>query len=660
MSSTTARKIVQNAKRNPQITSAAIQDSLKTSGVAVSRCTIRRHLKLHGRVARRKPLLRKCHKVSHLQYAKQHRDKTQNFWNKCKQVYPQFQQNYSHFVAVMASCTTTAKDLPGSSADVLCPADCLTKGGSVWGTDVYTNDSSICRAAIHAGKIPNDGGQVSVHKTPGEASYNGSTRNGISTKNFGKWPGSFIFVTSTSTVTPEPTEGITQRLPVFCVQLTVLQMEHLFGELTCIQMIPPYVEQRSMLEKYPMMEDKSPCTRRQVRPVTMDLQEMGFPPRTLENGLDLLYFYTLTSTVTPEPTEGITQRLPVMASCTTTAKDLPGSSADVLCPADCLTNGGSVWGTDVYTNDSSICRAAIHAGKIPNDGGQVSVHKTPGEASYNGSTRNGISTKNFGKWPGSFIFVTSTSTVTPEPTGGITQRLPVMASCTTTAKDLPGSSADVLCPADCLTNGASVWGTDVYTNDSSICRAAIHAGKIPNDGGQVSVHKTPGEASYTGSTRNGISTKNFGKWPGSFIFVTSTSTVTPEPTEGITQRLPGIVQIIFGSKVSPWKMLPSELWQNIGIMCIILCNEKYTCHRDHLTFEVTLRGLNDRKYPKLGKSQYRYQYGLMHLSPRLGKISKKSVNFLLFFFHGWRYSWVCFSVPQFVRAYIEMVSGYCS
>lgn len=85
ISATTARKIVRDAKKNPQITSAEIQDSLKTSGVAVSRCTIRRHLQkngLHGRVARRKPLLRKCHKVSRLQYAKQHRDKPQNFWNK--------------------------------------------------------------------------------------------------------------------------------------------------------------------------------------------------------------------------------------------------------------------------------------------------------------------------------------------------------------------------------------------------------------------------------------------------------------------------------------------------------------------------------------------------------------------------------------------------
>ncbi|KAM4022151.1 cochlin-like isoform 2-T4 [Anomaloglossus baeobatrachus] len=104
-----------------------------------------------------------------------------------------------------------------------------------------------------------------------------------------------------------------------------------------------------------------------------------------------------------------------------------------------------------------------------------------------------------------------------------TKRPPVTASCNTTAKDLRGSPADVLCPADCLANGRPVWGTDVYTDDSSICRAAIHAGQIPNNGGQVSVQKSPGQSSYTGSTRNGITSLNYGPWPGSFIFVFSTS-----------------------------------------------------------------------------------------------------------------------------------------
>ncbi|KAM4021497.1 uncharacterized protein ACNLHF_026872 isoform 2-T2 [Anomaloglossus baeobatrachus] len=463
---------------------------------------------------------------------------------------------------VTASCTTTARDLPGSSAEVLCPADCLTNGGSVWGSDVYTDDSSICRAAIHAGKIPNNGGQVSVQKSPGQSSYTGSTRNGVSTKNYGPWPGSFLFI-STSPVSPEPTTETTQRPPVTAsCTTTARDLPGSSAEVLCpadcltnggsVWGSDVYTDDSSIC-RAAIHAGKIPNNGGQVS-VQKSPGQSSYTGST-RNGVSTKnygpwpgsFLFISTSPVSPEPTTETTQRPPVTASCTTTARDLPGSSAEVLCPADCLTNGGSVWGSDVYTNDSSICRAAIHAGKIPNNGGQVSVQKSPGQSSYTGSTRNGVSTKNYGPWPGSFLFI-STRPVSPEPTKETTQRPPVTASCTTTARDLPGSSAEVLCPADCLTNGGSVWGSDVYTNDSSICRAAIHAGKIPNNGGQVSVQKSPGQSSYTGSTRNGVSTKNYGSWPGSFLFI-STSPVSPEPTTETTQRPPVSSALVVALKV---------------------------------------------------------------------------------------------------------------
>ncbi len=48
ISATTARKIVRDAKKNPQIISADIPASLQKRGVAVSRCTMKRHLKKNG------------------------------------------------------------------------------------------------------------------------------------------------------------------------------------------------------------------------------------------------------------------------------------------------------------------------------------------------------------------------------------------------------------------------------------------------------------------------------------------------------------------------------------------------------------------------------------------------------------------------------------
>lgn len=63
----------------------------------------------------------------------------------------------------------------------------------------------------------------------------------------------------------------------------------------------------------------------------------------------------------------------------------------------------------------------------------------------------------------------------------------------------------------------SVWGTDIYTNDSSICTAAVHAGVITMDvGGPVRVTAVAGLGRYPGSRRNGVMTRSYGSWGGSF------------------------------------------------------------------------------------------------------------------------------------------------
>jgi hypothetical protein len=77
---------------------------------------------------------------------------------------------------------------------------------------------------------------------------------------------------------------------------------------------------------------------------------------------------------------------------------------------------------------------------------------------------------------------------------------------------------------DCLRGGSlnPVWGTDVYTDDSSVCTAAVHAGLITLDeGGVVVIRIRRGLEAYEGSTRNGVRTSAYEQWDGSFEFVTS-------------------------------------------------------------------------------------------------------------------------------------------
>lgn len=52
--------------------------------------------------------------------------------------------------------------------------------GGIWGTDIYTDDSAICAAAVHAGVITMAGGAVTVEIMAGQASYQSTNRNGVS------------------------------------------------------------------------------------------------------------------------------------------------------------------------------------------------------------------------------------------------------------------------------------------------------------------------------------------------------------------------------------------------------------------------------------------------------------------------------------------------
>ncbi len=70
------------------------------------------------------------------------------------------------------------------------------------------------------------------------------------------------------------------------------------------------------------------------------------------------------------------------------------------------------------------------------------------------------------------------------------------------------------------TISSRVWGTDTYTYDCSIASAAVHAGLITaQNGGTVTIEIRSGQASYKGSLRNGVTSKDWGAFGGSFIFI---------------------------------------------------------------------------------------------------------------------------------------------
>ena len=274
--------------------------------------------------------------------------------------------------------------------------------GMVYGTAVYADDSSLETAAVHAGYLRE--GQraiVKVKLLPGEDSYEGSTQNGVQSARYGRAGGSFRFVSATVT---RP------------------------------------IRNRSM----------------------------------------------------------------------TSFRDLVGESVTIPLVGS---KAGEVSGDGVYCDDSPPEVAAVHAG-ILTDGefGWIRISLLPGQTSYPGTSRNGVTGEAGGLCEGSFrIERAAAPYVVQLPLGEDASEIVDM----TKLRGRPDASFVVQVAG--AATGLWLWGSDVYTDDSSIAAAAVHAGLLKDhEVGFVRVVPLPGRDSYLPSLSNGVQSEAFGLWAGSF------------------------------------------------------------------------------------------------------------------------------------------------
>lgn len=193
----------------------------------------------------------------------------------------------------------------------------------------------------------------------------------------------------------------------------------------------------------------------------------------------------------------------VPGGCPSSFEGTPDQPLSCLCtPQAAAAEAAPVWGTDVYSDDSSICRAARHAGVVTAEGGMVTVTPAPGRAGYRGTPRNGVATLDWNPHhPRSFMVARP---------GEEPRQMPDQAGlCPGNFQGTPDQPLDCSCVAEATQFDAPVWGTDVYSDDSSICRAALHAGAVDSIGGRVRVTPLAGSDNYRGGTRNGVTTQDW-------------------------------------------------------------------------------------------------------------------------------------------------------
>ena len=177
-----------------------------------------------------------------------------------------------------------------------------------------------------------------------------------------------------------------------------------------------------------------------------------------------------------------------------------GDTALCQCASDAMS--GSVWGSDAYTSDSNVCAAARHAGAVSPAGGAVVLMGVAGQEAYEGSERNGITTRDWGSYGSSFIVASATA-------------MTALAECGVLPSDADRLTCQ--CPK-AVGNTGSLWGYGPYTSDSDICSAARHTGIIGTDGGAVTVLRTQGLEAYVGGTSNGVESSAWASYGSSIVF----------------------------------------------------------------------------------------------------------------------------------------------
>jgi LCCL domain len=205
------------------------------------------------------------------------------------------------------------------------------------------------------------------------------------------------------------------------------------------------------------------------------------------------------------------------------------------CSAE-ATQSGEVWGFQNYAEESSLCRAALHAGEIGPSGGLIIFEPRTGRAVYDGTIRNGVTSRSRAGSARSFGF--SSRRIQARVNQGRqtrqAQRQPSPAVCPSDGRAfLIGHDAICQCSPAQIGRGA-VYGVTHYSGDSSICRAAFHYGAVSRDGGIIHFETVRGRESYPAVLSNGVGSEVA---DGDSVAIVFASRRCPDTGEGLARPL---------------------------------------------------------------------------------------------------------------------------
>lgn len=281
----------------------------------------------------------------------------------------------------------------------------LTAGTRVvYGTNIYTDDSSICHAALHAGVINRQGGTVIVRAQGSRPNFQASTRNGFTTSRFGSWPYSFSVALASEADLRAAAEP--PRPPAAPAPAAPPPQQAALPATPAVPAAPPAAPPPAASPPVPAPPAAAPAPAAPsgpnagvVAPATPGAKpDLPSPGAAAPSAPPSSAGGTRTGPSVARLPAGKSASFPVCPLNLEQMRTQSPARIVCSCTPQLIAFNIAVFGTDVYTDDSGICNAAIHAGVIDRDGGIVVVTPGAGRQSFAGSARNGVQSRNYGRW----------------------------------------------------------------------------------------------------------------------------------------------------------------------------------------------------------------------------------------------------------------------
>lgn len=223
----------------------------------------------------------------------------------------------------------------------------------------------------------------------------------------------------------------------------------------------------------------------------------------------------------------------------------------VMCPKVNPNLSVPIYGSVVYRADSSICLAALQSGKIePFKQNPVIIKITPPQKGYNGSIgRYDIISQNATS-ENMLSFTTIVSKDVKEIDCDMSLRSNIFKDTSEFQKYI------VECPANCSSSNVTVYGGNInknknnlsnlsdndsgsciYSEESSICKAAINCGVLNDIGGLIALMIKGGQKGFVSNNDFGIKTMSKGDYVKSFSFVGQRSAINAYYKELFERKL---------------------------------------------------------------------------------------------------------------------------